>query len=211
MSDGFFRWYCSGFSGRGAGRTLYCLAEEGMPLALVPEEDKALRPGVSEALAQLSEADRETYFQLWLDEETDVRVSGYHLGSGTVVLEFALDGLGDRQEQVVGALVKTLDLTCAGEAFVLDCTGRSESVDWDAVVRGAEHTIAFAPDALALSPQIAARHPELSGKSAVGYKSLIVFDWRPLDRRPAGHAGPAVDAAVSARVTSGLSSSDASP
>jgi hypothetical protein len=146
---------------------------------LDPEDEAAQRLGLSETLAQLSEPDhREAYFQLWLDAETDVRVTGHHLGSGIIVLDFALDGLGDRQEQVIGALVKTMDLTCVSEAFVLDSTGRSEGVDWDAVVLGEQHPIAVAPHALALSPQIAALHPELSSKSAVGYKNLSVFDWR---------------------------------
>ncbi|MFF7635967.1 hypothetical protein ACFZB9_22895 [Kitasatospora sp. NPDC008050] len=163
MSDGFFLWYRAPWSRQGAAAVLRALATSELTyrnpetgaVTLIARDaagrirrQEATETELLDALL-LTNADRAD-FHLWLPDGLDV-FTLVRRGPTGLVVDFALDGLGDRQEQAIAALVRVAGRPQRSlQGFVLDRTGRTAATDWNAVLAGTERQLPHWPDLLAL-------------------------------------------------------------
>ncbi|MBP0459727.1 hypothetical protein [Streptomyces montanisoli] len=200
MSDGFFLWYRTTWSGQEAAGLLTTLDACGLRttnpgsgrVSLISngpgsygEQAFTTKAELLQRMAATADATGtvdEVNFQLWADADADVFTRVRRLPGGVTSLEFGLDGLdGEQLKHSVAALLRTLDTYRDGTlGFVLDRQGEGEELDWDAVLTGAAARIAPLPDTLGLHRAYVPLHPELAMAEAkpVEYGDLLVFNLR---------------------------------
>ncbi|MCN9243539.1 hypothetical protein NGF19_22580 [Streptomyces sp. RY43-2] len=188
MTDGFVFWYRQAWR-QGAPASLFRSSERaGLGLANpVSGRVTAITNGpgswgeqvpvTSQQLAQIAESasDSEVDFQWWLDGETDVYVRIRRVHGDAAVIEFGLDGLGARQESVIGSITWVLQQTwsdCLG--LVVDRSGATEDTDWDMVVLRGGPGIVRWPDTLAVPQAVAARSAQLAVAAGQVVPPLVV-------------------------------------
>ncbi|MFG3056100.1 hypothetical protein ACGFZP_34820 [Kitasatospora sp. NPDC048239] len=170
MNEGFLLWYRAPWSRREAAVVLRRLAALGLAarnpltgaITVIADEPGAWgeqrsvsEPELLDGLDGLEAGSPGVAFQLWLDAASDVFTAVRATGNG-IVVEFGLEGLGERQEQVVRALVRIVATFRSGcQGFVLDRAGRTWDEDWDGVVEGACPRLGDWPDILGIGRELA--------------------------------------------------------
>jgi hypothetical protein len=170
MSDGFFFWYRTAWTAAEAAAVLRALDRAGLParnpltgvatvLSAEPQTwgERLAVPESELARALLLEEAEEVSLQLWADPSADVYTRVRRTAAG-IAVEFGLDGLGERRNAVVGALVEILTRFRGGcLGFVLDAAGATAGTPWEAVVEGTERWLTAWPDLLGLDGGFADR------------------------------------------------------
>lgn len=191
MGDGFFFWYRDDWKADDADRVIRRLDGRGLKMrnpdtgniSLItngPEswgeqifvtEDELLKSAIA-----LSGG--ETNFQLWFSGDVDVFTRIRRVSPDSVVLEFDIDALDfEDMEDVISAFIRPAIMDDATRGFVADRFGRSEEVDWDAVMGGDAAPLAGLPDILGIRERDLGRHPELLSFVYECSGRMCVFDF----------------------------------
>jgi hypothetical protein len=189
MSDGFFYWYRQTWRPGDAAQVLQAMEQAGIRVAnpvtqLVTtltdgpeswgEQFVTDRDGLI-AAADLTSADEVT-FRLWLDGDTDLVTRVRRLRGTAAVIEFGLDGLAERQEWAVTAIMKAVRgawSDCLG--LVVDRQGRTEEADWDVVVLFGSPVPDPWPDTLGIRQTVAARNPRFAATAGSIDAPLVIL------------------------------------
>lgn len=198
MGDGFFFWYREGWKADDADRVLRYLDGCGLEMrnpdtgniSLITNGPDSWGEQIfvaeDELLASATElSGGEVNFQLWFSGEVDIFTRIRRVSSDSVVLEFDIDALDlDEMEDVISAFTRPAIMDDATLGFVADRSGRSEEVDWDAVMSGDVLPLASLPDMLGIRERDLGRHPELSSFAYERSGGICVFDFASQHFRP---------------------------
>ncbi|WP_142212975.1 hypothetical protein [Streptomyces sp. SLBN-118] len=192
-ADGFFSWYLSYLTSQSSSRLLESLEAAGLKARHPLTGDISLfRTGKDGGDARLvrdsgdladvlaDPGHGEVALHLWFASDTFTILRVRRLDDETTVVVHELSDLQEpEREQVVAALVQTLDQlrdSCRG--FVLDRAGLSPHVAWDSVICEGASPTAPLPDSVAVD---ATRFAQLSGfdtMTRTTYGHLAVFSRR---------------------------------
>lgn len=189
MSNGFVSWYQSAWSAAGARRWVEDLENAGWMLVhprsgkitivdLEGQQVPVTRDWVVDALALEDRSHLLTNW--WLDDQDSDADHGVHrLPQGGVAHTVFLDGISDHASRIgrdLLPLVMSPDRPTVG--LIFDRNGRSEDMNWDAIMAGADVPITVAPDLLVLTAELDRLHPDLPGEHrTLHVNGWVIHDW----------------------------------
>lgn len=189
-ADGFFSWYLSDLTSQSSSRLLESLEAAGLKARHPLTGDISLfRTGKDGGDARLvrdvgdpagilaDPSHGEVALHLWFASDTFTTLRVRRLDDETTVVVHELSDLQEpEREQVVAALVRTLDQlrdSCRG--FVLDRSGLSPRVAWDAVICEGASPSAPLPDSVAVDATRFAKPSGFDTMARTAYGHLTVF------------------------------------
>lgn len=189
-ADGFFSWYLSDLTSQSISRLLESLEAAGLRARHPLTGDISLfRTGKDGGDARLvrdagdpagilaDPSHGEIALHLWFASDTFTILRVRRLDDETTVVVHELSDLQEpEREQVVAALVRTLDQlrdSCRG--FVLDRAGLSPHVAWDAVICEGASPTAPLPDSVAVDATRFAQPSGFDTMARTAYGHLMVF------------------------------------